>query len=138
MRAYVPRTLGRLQANSNCNLFGWGGAESSPRSDLVSISGPQTCLANLPQVFCSSFYTDVADTCAASLGSPVLCGDNSAIDGFLIGGGCAAVGSQNTLYFHTVEPFNEWINENTNAGMTAKIPGLVILSTVLMSLKGLA
>lgn len=103
-----------LQANTDCELFGWGGGLQSPRRDLVTILDSQFCDPNLPDVFCTTFAAETHSTCSAMLASPVVCGNM--ISGFLTNDGTCTTNdyNQTTLSYHSVNDFVDWIRQVTN------------------------
>lgn len=112
--SYVPRSLGGLQSNNTCNLHGWGGDHFDHRRDLVTISGPQVCPPNMPQVYCTTFTTSVDPTCDALLGSPITCGNESVVSGFLLNNRtCSITDGLVSLNYHSVSDFTEWIENAT-------------------------
>lgn len=125
---FPARHLGGLKSNSSCRLFGWGGAREVPRRDAVEVLNSTYCDSNFPQVFCSKFASISAFSCDANAGSPVTCDDDvSTIAGFLLNNNrsCIENGDRFVLNFHSVEPFQEWI-EKVSSGDSTKFSFLII------------
>lgn len=109
---FQPRQLGLLEPNTNCSLFGWGGALIIPRDDPVTILSSELCDSSFPDIFCSLLDSEDDEICTAQLGSPVMCGNVFA--GFLINdGSCTTVDGQAFLKYQSVGEFGEWIQEVT-------------------------
>lgn len=107
---FVPRSLGALSTLSSCSLFGWGGALLDPRRDEVMVNNPESCDPNYPQNFCTIFDSTLNPTCDAILGSPVTCGNDMAVAGFLTNDeGCNTNAGRTTLNYHSVDHFRDWI-----------------------------
>lgn len=112
----VPRSLGSLQSNSTCQLFGWGPSSIGfTRSDPVTVFGPQYCNSSLPQALCSNHPTVFHYSCDAMTGSPVTCGNETIIDGFLINNASCSTNEDGrvSLNYHSVGQFLEWILDHT-------------------------
>ncbi|CRK88437.1 CLUMA_CG002228, isoform A [Clunio marinus] len=108
-QAEQPRILGGLQTNTSCNLIGWGGARVIPPSKSVNIYGQEYCKSGNPQVFCSA--SSNSSVCEANLASPVICGSDDTVNGFLISeSGCESK-DDNRLYYHSVSDHADWINK---------------------------
>lgn len=82
-------------------------------NETVSVYGPQFCDPNSLQVFCSTFELPTSFECSATLGSPVMCGDQSTVDGFLLTAGQCLIDGSNraTLEYHSVDYHRWWIEE---------------------------
>lgn len=130
---FFPRTIGSLQSNStDCNLYGWGETVGIvPDRTQVAVYGSQYCDATSQQVFCSAFAANTTP-CTARLGSPVTCGDGSAVAGFLINDrNCTVIGNRYLAYYHSVGEFREWIQQVSRADVATKISAALILSAAL-------
>ena len=111
-------------------------SQQESRRDIVAVYRPQYCYNNLPQVFCSVIDSGSIETCTAMQGSPVVCGDRSAVAGFVLTDrACSSLGVLNSLDFHSVGDFREWIQNVSGADKLAKLSMLTILSTLLISAK---
>ena len=135
----IPRTLGSLPTNNAtdgnlCQVVGWGNTPESSRQDVVAVYRPQLCQGNLPQVFCSIIDTESSETETALQGSPVVCGDGSAVAGFVLGTR-VLVGNLNALDFHSVGDFRGWIENVSGADKLATLSMLAFLSAILISVK---
>lgn len=119
---FQPRQLGLLESNTNCSLFGWGGALIDPRKDPVTVLS--SCDPNLPDIFCSLFDSVDDEICTAQLGSPVMC--RNVFAGFLINdGACTTVDDQVFLNYQSVGEFGEWIQKVTEPEVQP-IPSFVL------------
>ncbi|XP_037041916.1 uncharacterized protein LOC119078468 [Bradysia coprophila] len=107
----IPRTLGSLDQNSSCQLFGWGPTDSVIRGDAITVSTPQECNGAHPHAFCSTHPTIFHHLCYAMTGTPVTCGGNEGvIAGFLINNAtCSNNNSRVSLSYHSVSDFYDWI-----------------------------
>ena len=100
--------MSELQANTDCELFGFGSLQNS-RRDVVTILDSQFCDSNFPHIFCSRFFNETHETCSAIHASPVVCGN--LIAGFLINdGSCSNTDNLTTLEYHSSVDFTDWIN----------------------------
>lgn len=126
---FVPRTLGSLQQNSSCQLFGWGPSDIEfTRADAVVVNKPELCHPNNPQAHCTFLPTTTFHhSCNAMTGSPVTCGGNeSVVAGFLINNAtCSNKFNRVSLSYHSVSEFTDWILNPTNGG------NIIKMSTVL-------
>lgn len=133
----TPRSLGALQSNASCQLFGWGSHNDLTRIDEVSIVSSQLCDPNMPQIFCSIFSTNNHHSCDAILGSPVTCGDQSIVAGFLISNStCTQRNGQFLLNYLSVSEFQRWINDpigDTDCGVVEQLSILVFMSAVIIN-----
>lgn len=126
-----PRILGGLSTNSTCNLRGWGGPTNSFYPVVpIGVFAPEFCYGSLPQAFCSTFDLPQELPCSAFLGSPVICGHEGRVDGFVLSDNmfCDNVWGRNMLQFHSVEEFRDWIEEVSGAEATGKVSAVLILS----------
>lgn len=137
---FPPRNLGSLSSNQTCKLFGWGenGVEI-PRYESLRIYGPRFCNATLPRAFCTRFDLSFPDTCYAILGSPLVCGGEDNVSGFLVGSNRDCIRHEGLveLNFHSVGDFDEWIKKVSGAEKAAPISVLLILSAFAMTLKSM-
>lgn len=123
-----PRDLGRLVMNQTCKLYGWGGAEDFPRNDAVTVNGQSSCGM---ETYCTTLSPN-ADTCAAKLGSPIVCNDGF-IDGFVIkNSGCS---DRFLISYHSVDDFREWIDSVSGAEKTFMPAIIFILASTWLSVK---
>lgn len=127
-----PRSLGALRTNSTCNLHGWSGAWTNFRRDPIAVFAPQFCYGSLPQAFCATFDSVNHVTCTANLGSPVICGHEGRVDGFMIteSFNCDRVWGRTMQSYHSVEEFRDWINEVTQAKAKITKSNLLIVLAV--------
>ncbi|XP_037034422.1 uncharacterized protein LOC119073217 [Bradysia coprophila] len=138
----VPRTLGNLQQNSSCQLFGWGPTNIGfTRGDPINVNGPQFCDPNHPQAFCTSHPTVFHHSCNAMTGSPVTCdGNESVVTGFLINNAtCNTNNGRASLRYHSVSEFTDWILHPTNqrnqrsTSVSTKMSALFVFVSILLS-----
>lgn len=118
-------------------MFGWGSHNDLTRIDAVSVYDSQFCDSNFPHNFCSSFTSRLHYSCDALLGSPVTCGDESIINGFLINNGsCNPSNGQYILNYHSVSEFESWIENRTipGSGVVKQVSMLVFMSAVIINL----
>ncbi|KAG4071696.1 hypothetical protein HA402_011850 [Bradysia odoriphaga] len=107
---FAPRPLGSLSTSTSCNLFGWGGELLDPRRDAVMVNGPVACDPNYPQSYCTVFDSVSHLTCDAMQGSPLTCGNDMTVAGFVTtDGGCSADTGRTLLNYHSVHDFRDWI-----------------------------
>ncbi|KAJ6642298.1 Granzyme M [Pseudolycoriella hygida] len=132
---FVPRLLGSIQPQSSCQLFGWGATDFRfTRGDNVTLYGSENCNPNFPQAFCSSHSSIFHYTCAAMTGSPITCGNESVIAGFLINNAsCSESIGHATLNYHSVSQFADWIL-NPSAAVANKISVIFIVFVVLIKI----
>jgi hypothetical protein len=111
---FRPRPISSLQANTDCELFGWGGGLQNPRRDLVTVLDSKFCNPKFPDTFCSMFATETHRSCNAMLASPIVCGN--IISGFLINDGtCTFINNNQTaLSYLSVGDFADWIQRVTS------------------------
>lgn len=127
-----PRDLGHLMTNLSCKLYGFGGAEDFPKNDLVTVDGPRFCGMDPIETYCTISPPNI-DTCTAKLGSPVVCNEGF-IDGFIIkNAGCNS--EEFLLSYHSVDDFREWIELVSGAENNCKLSMILILTSVLLSVK---
>jgi hypothetical protein len=105
-----------LSSYNNCNLFGWGeqSENSTLRQTAVQVHSPQFCDPKFPEVFCSLVDTSSDEICSASLGSRLVCSnDSSKFAGILLNNEtCSTTESGNTvLRYHSISHYNKWIDE---------------------------
>lgn len=74
-----------------------------PRRDNITLITDPMCG---PTAHCTQFDAVTHPTCAAYLGSPVVCGGDSEVSGFAISDGCD---QHARLFFHSIVDFREWI-----------------------------
>lgn len=114
----MARSLGGLQHNTVCSLHGWGGNLADHRRDSITVYAPQFCQPNMPQAYCTSF--DITD-CSAILASPITCGNDSIIDGFVLNNrSCAIYEGRPMLNYHSVSDFREWLENTTQQSVPYK------------------
>lgn len=135
----IPRSLGSLKSNSSCQLFGWGPSSIGfTRGDAVTVFGSQYCNSSLPQAYCSNHPTIFHYSCNAMTGSPVTCGNEAIVDGFLINNASCSSNEDGrvSLNFHSVGQFSEWILDPTrepSTAVTAKISSFFIIFAILLN-----
>lgn len=75
---------------------------------MVNISN--FCDPNFPQNFCTLFDSISHSTCSAMHGSPLTCGNDMAVAGFLTNvEGCSTNAGRTILNYHSVHDFHDWI-----------------------------
>jgi hypothetical protein len=79
----------------------------------MMIYGPEFCQTNFREVYCSFFNTSSSETCSATLGEPVLCGDDNLLSAFLIQHDpCTPnLNGEIQLRYHSIASYREWIDE---------------------------
>lgn len=137
---FQPRTFGNIPQNSSCILFGWGQADANPRREAINVFSPRFCNPNLQQAFCSRFDDNQPPgTCTAILGSPLTCGDESIVRGFLVGsnGECERRDNLFELNFHSIDEFQGWINQVSGSQKAGKFSFIFVLSAIFVSLRNM-
>lgn len=67
----------------------------------------------MPQLYCTLIDSSFNPSCSAILGSPITCGNEEILDGFLLNNRtCTSTGGIISLNYHSISDFREWI-ENT-------------------------
>jgi hypothetical protein len=96
----------------NCKLYGWGEKNSNPRRDAVKIDFPNICGSGFSEILCTVFQSTANETCNASLGSPLICGDNATFTGFLINNQQCAVtsGGKVVLTYQSIASYRNFID----------------------------
>lgn len=109
----------------------------NPRYENVDIFTPAACNPNIPNAFCSNFGLSTPEQCNAILGSPVVCGNEQTVSGFVIGsnGTCLSSASFNKLNYHSVGDFRQWIEQVSGAQTAGPIALLLVLSAFVLSFK---
>lgn len=99
----------------------------------VTIYDSQFCNPSLPQASCSFHTTIFHYSCSAMTGSPVTCGNESIIAGFLINNAsCSTNDDRVSLNFHSVSQFSGWTYD-PNTAITAKMSTVVIIFVLFIS-----
>lgn len=108
---FAPRSLGSLSTSESCELIGWGGDFLNPRRDAVTVNSPDSCDPNYPQNFCTNFDSNAHVTCSAKQGSPLICGSEMVLAGFVTNvNGCTTNDAgQTVLNYHSIDDFRDWI-----------------------------
>lgn len=105
---FVARSLGGLTTSTTCNLFGWGGELLDPRRDAVLVNN--YCDPDFPQNFCTIFDSFSHATCSALHGSPLTCGNDMEVAGFVTNvGGCRTDAGRPVLNYVSVNDVHDWI-----------------------------
>lgn len=133
MQIYVPRSLGSLETNRTCAVFGWGASPNHPRRDSLEIHGPQFCTPGR-QAFCTSFASSMHVTCSAMQSSPVVC-NSGTIDGFVLNtNGCSLTGDRYRLSYHSIGEYREWIEQVSGALFSTKISIILLVASIVVSI----
>lgn len=133
---FPPRVLGTLVTNETFNLFGWGGSAQNPERSPVVVFAPEFCDVAATQAFCSRFDADFVRGCTARIGAPIMSTDSTQIAGVVISEQCSPLDDIYVLNIHSIQPFSSWIREISGAEKATKISAFVILSAVLISIRG--
>lgn len=101
----------------------------------------QFCHPNYLQNYCALFPTRNHYSCDVMLGSPVTCGDQWIVAGFLINNGsCTQRDGQFLLNYHSVGDFQRWIlmmdvsDSGTGSGVVKQLSVLVAMIAVIINL----
>ena len=98
---------------------------------MVGIQEPQFCNNNFPQAFCSTFDEQLKGLCQAPQGSPVICGNNSIISGFVLNSqSCGRLNGRFSLEYHSTAEFQDWIEEVSNAKSLQSLRKIVMIGFV--------
>lgn len=132
----TPQLLGALPSNvlgyNFCNVVSKEAGLSDYNRDVVIIRDPTMCYPITSQVYCSDIEIAFNDLCKIPSGSPVICGNDSVISGFVLNrGSCSIKG----LDYHSVGDFQDWINEVLNSGTAMKTSVLLVFSAIFLSFK---
>lgn len=132
-----------------CQLMGVGSVlHSNEITNLaanVTVLAPANCVPTDTQAYCSIFAitnpptnnVNQALTCNAIQGSPVLCGNGAAINGFLISEGCTETPTLLRVQYHGVQTFRAWIDEVSGAETNKNISLLLLVSAAFMAIKNM-
>lgn len=108
----------------------------NPQESIIPVFDAQFCDSNFSQVFCSTFASNSDLACTARLGSPITCGDDSTLAGFLITDrACSITGDRFMLHYHSVSDFSDWIEKVSGAQITAEVSVMLILSAVVLGFR---
>jgi Trypsin len=131
-----PRKLGKLNSNSSCNLYGWGGREQFPRRQSVEVFHPSYCNPVKPKMFCSSLGSINDSSCDANPGSPLICDESSFMAGFVsqIDRKCVEVGEKVLIEFQSIGDSINWI-ERVSAGTYNQNISILVFFSLLVSIK---
>lgn len=130
----ISLSRGGLSADSNCQLYGWGTALTTPRRDSVIVKDPSACDPNFTQIFCTIFDSATDASCSAYEGSPVVCKEGS-VDGILINDrACEISGNRYMLQYHSVSEFREFIDSVVGSGIIPLKNSLLLILSALITI----
>jgi hypothetical protein len=126
-------TLGKLkdELDATCFVYRWPGAYQKVRKIAAQSKKCES-------IFCSDFAVTSKYMCDAQLGSPVICGDEKVVNGFVSNeGNCVDNNIRTKLNMHSVEQYRDFINDpaNYNSAITQKTSILLILSALIIAIK---
>lgn len=107
---------------------------NSRRREVVGVYSPQNCHENNTQVFCSFFDSASNEICSVPQGSPLICGDENAVSGFILNN-CGDIKGLNGLDYHSVGDFREWIEQVSGAKKLDNISAIFIAIALLINVK---
>lgn len=133
-----PRKLGKLNSNSSCNLYGWGGAPQYPRRQSVEVFHPSYCNTENPKLFCSTVASLNESSCVAYSGSPLICDEfeSSFLGGFVpqTRSKCEEVGGKVLIELQSIGESLKWI-ERVSSGNHNQITIFLTLLSLLVTMR---